>query len=93
MMNTHDAVIRRINELWQERDLTYNGLSYCAGVSQSTIKSIMNGESRNPGIVTLKKICDGLNISLSDFLTRSIFAILSRKSSKQSKSDFARLHL
>lgn len=47
-MNTYEAVIKRIEELCQERELTCNGLSYCAGVSQSTIKSIMNGESQNP---------------------------------------------
>lgn len=79
MMNTHDAVVRRINELCQYRDLTYNGLSYCAGVSQSTIKSIMNGESRNPGIVTLKKLCDGLNISLPDFFDTEYFRNLEQE--------------
>lgn len=38
-----------------------------SGVSQSTIKSILNGESRNPGTVTIKKLCDGFGISLGDF--------------------------
>ena len=72
-MNTYEAVIKRIEELCQERELTCNGLNYCAGVSQSTIKSIMNGESQNPGIVTLKKLCDGLNISLTDFFDTEYF--------------------
>ena len=72
-MNTYEAVIKRIEELCQERELTCNGLSYCAFVCQSTIKSIMNGESQNPGIVTLKKLCDGLNISLTDFFDTEYF--------------------
>ena len=38
-----------------------------SGVSQSTIKSILNGESKNPGIVTIKKICDGFDISVVSF--------------------------
>ena len=44
-----------------------NALSYLCGISQSTIKSILNGESQNPGIVTLKKICDGLDITMIEF--------------------------
>lgn len=47
--------------------MTPNALSYAAGISQSTIKSILNGESKNPGIVTLKKICDGLDITMIEF--------------------------
>ncbi len=78
-MNSYEAVIKRIEELCQERELTCNGLSYCAGVSPSTIKSIMNRESQNPGIVTLKKLCDGLNISLTDFFDTEYFRNLEQE--------------
>lgn len=78
-MNTYEAVVKRIEELCQDRELTYNGLSYCAGMSQSTIKSIMNGESHNPGIITLKKICDGLNISLFEFFDTEYFRNLEQE--------------
>lgn len=54
-MGIYDLVVQRIYELCRERDITPNALSYLAGISQSTVKSILNGESRNPGIVTLKK--------------------------------------
>lgn len=66
-MNTHQAVARRILQLCRERGITPNGLSNIAAVSQSTIKSILNGESQNPGIVTLKKICDGFSVTLGEF--------------------------
>ena len=66
-MNTYDFVVKRIYELCEERNITPNALSYLAGISQSTVKSILNGESKNPGIVTLKKICDGLDITIVDF--------------------------
>lgn len=72
-MNTHEAVVKRINELCSEKHLTVNGLSYSAGISQSTLKSILNGESINPGIVTIKKICDGLNLSLPAFFDTEYF--------------------
>lgn len=66
-MCIHEFVVNRIYQLCRERDITPNALSYLAGVSQSTIKSILNGESKNPGIATLKKICDGLDITLIQF--------------------------
>lgn len=68
-MDTRQAVARRILELCRERGITPNGLSYLSGVSQSTIKSILNGESKNPGCVTIKKLCDGLEITLGEFFS------------------------
>lgn len=66
-MGIYDYTVNRIHQLCDERNITPNALSYIAGVSQSTIKSILNGESKNPGVVTLKKICDGLDITMMDF--------------------------
>lgn len=66
-MGIYEFVVKRIYQLCKERGITPNALSYLAGISQSTIKSILNGESKNPGIVTIKKICDGLDISLIEF--------------------------
>ena len=63
-MGVYDVVVKRIRDLCNEQDITPNALSYKSGISQSTIKSILNRESKNPGIVTIKKLCDGLNISL-----------------------------
>ncbi len=72
-MGIYEFVVNRIYELCRERGITPNALSYLAGVSQSTIKSILNGESKNPGIVTLKKICDGLDITIVDFFNTEEF--------------------
>ena len=75
-MGIYSTVVDRMNELIKERNITPNGLSYLSGVSQSTIKSILNGESKNPGIVTIKKLCDGLEITIPEFFGDSIFAEL-----------------
>lgn len=72
-MNTREAVAERIRELCRERGITPNGLSNIAAVPQATIKSILNGESNNPGIVTIKKLCDGFEITLGDFFATSTF--------------------
>ena len=66
-MGIYEYTKNRILQLCKERGITPNALSYAAGISQSTVKSILGGESKNPGIVTLKKICDGLDITLIEF--------------------------
>ena len=72
-MRICEVTARRIRELCSECGITPNGLSYISGVSQSTIKSILNGESQNPGIATIKKICDGLNITIGEFFNTEEF--------------------
>ena len=72
-MNIYDFVVKRIYELCEERNIIPNALSYLAGISQSTVKSILNGESKNSGIVTLKKICDGLDITIVEFFDTEDF--------------------
>lgn len=72
-MNTQEAIAARILQLCRERGLTPNGLSNLAAVPQATVKSILNGESKNPGTVTIKKLCDGLEITLGEFFSTSIF--------------------
>ena len=78
-MGIYEVTVRRIRELCKERGITPNGLSYIAGVSQSTIKSILNGESKNPGIVTIKKICDGLEITIGEFFSTDEFNALEQE--------------
>lgn len=78
-MSTREAVARRIRELCQEREITPNALSYISAVPQATIKSILNGESKNPGIVTIKKLCDGFNISLLEFFSTEEFDSLDQE--------------
>ena len=68
-MDTREAIVFRIKQLCEERGLTPNGLSNLSAVSQATVKSILNGESQNPGTVTIKKLCDGLEITLGEFFS------------------------
>ncbi|MFT9057806.1 MAG: helix-turn-helix transcriptional regulator [Ethanoligenens sp.] len=72
-MNTQQAIAHRILELCWERQLTPNALSNIAAVPQATIKSILNGESQNPGVVTIKKLCDGFGITLGEFFGTAEF--------------------
>lgn len=72
-MNTREAVAKRIYQLCENRGITPNRLSYISAVPQGTIKSILNGESGNPGIVTIKKLCDGFGITLGEFFSAPEF--------------------
>ena len=72
-MNTKEAVAKRILELCEERDMAVNALGTISGVSPSTIYSMLNEKSKNPGIVSIKKICDGLEISVREFFDSDLF--------------------
>ena len=78
-MNTNQAVLYRLKELCKERGLSMYALAYNAGLHGSTVKNIFNGASKNTGIITLKKICDGLDISLSDFFDSDVFRELEQE--------------
>ena len=72
-MKTRTCVVKRIYQLIDERHFTVNGLARHAGLPPTTLKNILNGQSNNPGIVTLKIICDGLDISLTAFFNTEDF--------------------
>ena len=72
-MDTQSAVARRIRQLCKENGITPNKIANHSAVSQGTLKSILNGESKNPGIKTIKKLCDGFGITLGQFFSTSEF--------------------
>ena len=67
------AIEQRIFELCNERNIAINTLANISGVSPSTVYSILNEKSQNPGVVSIKKICDGLNISIREFFDSELF--------------------
>ncbi len=67
MNNTREATAARIQRLCEEKNLSVNRLSYLSAVPRTTIRCILDGKSENPGVVTIKKLCDGFGISLIDF--------------------------
>ena len=72
-MKIKDAVAQRIIDLCKEKNIAINALGNISGVNPSTIYSILNTKSQNPGVVTLQKICDGLEISIRDFFDVELF--------------------
>lgn len=78
-MNTKEAVAKRILELCQERDISVNALAAVSGVSPSTVYSMLNEKSMNPGIVSIKKLCDGLDIGIWEFFNSPLFDALEQE--------------
>ncbi len=72
-MNTYDAVKNRILFLLEEKKVSIHKLSIDSAVAPSTIKNILYGKSVNPGIVTIKMLCDGFGISLLEFFNTEEF--------------------
>ena len=78
-MKTMGAVKERLFQLCTEHNTNPNALARSAGISPSTAKNIIYGKSKNTGIVTIKKICDGLDISLIEFFDCELFRNLSQE--------------
>ncbi len=72
-MKTKEAVAVRIVDLCKEKHIAINGLANLSGISPSTIYSMLNRKSMNPGIVSIKKICDGLGITVRQFFDCKLF--------------------
>ena len=72
-MTVGEALRKRILALCDERGITVNTLANMAGTSPSTIYSMLNEKSNNPGIGTIHQVCDGLEISLREFFDSPIF--------------------
>ena len=78
-MNTYEATKTRLLKLLHEHNITIHKLAMESAVAPSTIKNILYGKSTNPGIVTLKMLCDGLNITLEEFINCPEFKQLGQK--------------
>ena len=72
-MTTREAVMQRILNLCKEKDITPNKLGTISGVEPSTITSIFYGKSKNPGIATINALCNGLEISVTEFFNDDLF--------------------
>ena len=78
-MKIREALVIRIEELCTEKGKNMNQVAYDAGVHPSTVKSIINGNSKNPGIVTVKKICDGFEMQFPEFCSDGVFVDLEQE--------------
>lgn len=72
-MNLQEATKERILTLCYEKDITVNKLATLAGVRQSTVNNLLNGTSKTPTLLTVLRLCLGLNMQLKDFFDDEVF--------------------
>lgn len=78
-MNISEATAKRILELCAARKITVNKLANISGVTQSTVNDIVNHKAKNIGIITIKKLCDGFEITITDFFDTEYFKSLEQE--------------
>lgn len=72
-MDMAEAVRNRILGICGARKLTINKLATMAGMPPSSVKNILYGKSRNPKLITIKMLCDGLDMTLGEFFSTEEF--------------------
>lgn len=78
-MNIAECTRKRIEDLCYQKGFTICRLASISGVPYTTLKSIIYGQSKNPGISTLKKLCDGLEITITEFFDTDEFRNLEQE--------------
>ena len=78
-MNIGEAVRTRIVELCRQRDISINKLCSISGVTQSTVNNIVSGRNNSATISTIKKLCDGLVITIQEFFASNLFTDLEQE--------------
>ena len=78
-MKINEALTEKINKILMESDITINKLASISCLTQSTVDSLVNGKSKNPKLLTIVRICDGLNITLSEFFNDETFMNIDRE--------------
>ena len=78
-MTVGTVVKERILQLCKEREISVNMLCTMSGVTQSTVNNLVNGRNNSITVATLKKLCDGLEITLSEFFSTPEFDALGQE--------------
>lgn len=78
-MTIGEAVKARVLELCQEKELTINRMSIVSGVTQSTVNNFISGRNHSITLSTLKKLCDGMNITVPEFFSSELFENLEQE--------------
>lgn len=78
-MKISKAISEKLNKILKDRNLSVNRLASISCLTQSTVDSIINGKSKNPKLLTIVRICDGLEITLTEFFDDKLFSNIDRE--------------
>lgn len=72
-MGIKQAVVKRVKKLCNEKNIKFNSLATSAGVTPSTVYSLLDDSRKDVGIILIKKLCDGLDITITEFFDDELF--------------------
>ena len=78
-MRMKEAVVKRFQALCRAKGIRYNELATLSGVTPSTVYSMMDARRKDVSVVTVKKLCDGLSVSIPDFFNDPVFGTLEQE--------------
>ena len=78
-MGIKNAVVERIKKLCKQKNIRFNELATRSGVTPSTVYSMLDERRLDVGVVVLKKLCDGLDITITEFFDDDIFKNLEQE--------------
>jgi len=78
-MKVNEAVSIKLINICKERNISINKLASLSCLTQSTVENIVNCNSKNPKLLTIVRICDGLGITLKEFFSDDLFFNLDRE--------------
>ncbi len=78
-MQIKNAVVLKFKQLCETKGITYNQLANMSGVTPSTVYSMFDPERKDLSIITIKKLCDGIDISISDFFDDDLFRYIEQE--------------
>lgn len=74
-----EAIVLRMKNICRDMNITYNELATRAGVTPSTVYSMMDSRRKDLSVITLKKLCDGLDMTITEFFNDDIFKTLEQE--------------
>lgn len=78
-MKIKEAIVLKFKFLCKERNITLNQLATMSGITPSTVYSMVDSSRKDLSVITVKKLCDGLDITISDFFDDSLFRDLKQE--------------
>lgn len=78
-MRLSEAMSKKLLKICEERDISINKLATICLLTQSTVQNIIEGNSSNPKLLTIVRICDGLGITLEEFFSDELFKNIDRE--------------
>lgn len=74
-----EAIVKHLQDICRQRNMKYNELATISGVTPSTVYSLMDASRKDLSVITLKKLCDGLDMTITEFFDDELFKTLEQE--------------